>query len=102
NLLPGMTAVVTVGFKRADVLGDRILVPLSAVTKNAAGEQIVWILAEEKVTARVVKLGEATGNELEVVGGLTAGDRVAVAGATMLREGMKVRDLGNALGGETP
>jgi hypothetical protein len=30
---------------------------------------------------------------------LQPGDRVAVAGATFLREGLKVRDLGDALGG---
>jgi len=33
------------------------------------------------------------------VEGLQPGDRIVVAGVTQLREGQKVRDLGNALGG---
>ena len=34
--------------------------------------------------------------------GLAAGDRIAVAGVSFLREGMKVRDLAGALGGTQP
>jgi multidrug efflux system membrane fusion protein len=37
---------------------------------------------------------------VEVVEGLQPGDRIVVAGVRFLREGMKVRDLGDALGGE--
>jgi multidrug efflux pump subunit AcrA (membrane-fusion protein) len=48
---------------------------------------------------RAVKLGELTGGDVEIVDGLQPGDRIAVAGVTFLREGMKVRDLGDALGG---
>jgi RND family efflux transporter MFP subunit len=100
NLLPGMTARVTVTYRRARVLGDRILVPVAAVFKDAAGEQVAWLIGpDEVVTRRPVKLGEATGGRVEVVEGLQPGDRIAVAGVTLLREGMKVRDLGDALGG---
>jgi RND family efflux transporter MFP subunit len=100
NLLPGMTAAVTLTYRRADVLGDRILVPLSAVFKDAGGEQVAWVLGpDDTVSRRPVKLGEAAGGRVEIVQGLQAGDRIAVAGVTHLREGMKVRDLGDALGG---
>jgi RND family efflux transporter MFP subunit len=100
NLLPGMTATVTLTYRRASILGNRILVPVSAVFKDAAGEQVAWVVnANETVTRRAVKLGEVTGGQLEIVSGLEPGDRIAVAGATFLREGMKVRDLGDALGG---
>jgi membrane fusion protein, multidrug efflux system len=34
--------------------------------------------------------------------GLQPGDRIAVAGVSFLREGMRVRDLGNALEGSQP
>ena len=34
NVLPGMTATVTVTYRRADILGNRILVPISAVSKR--------------------------------------------------------------------
>jgi RND family efflux transporter MFP subunit len=100
NLLPGMTATVTLTYRRAGILGDRILVPISAVLKDANGEQVVWVVgSDETVTRRPVKLGEATGGRVEIAEGLQPGERIAVAGVTFLREGMKVRDLGDALGG---
>lgn len=100
TVLPGMTATVTVTYRRAGILGNRILVPISAVLKDSSNEQVSWVIgADQIVTRRLVKTGEATGNQIEILDGLQPGDRIAVAGGTFLREGMKVRDLGNALGG---
>lgn len=100
NVLPGMTATVSLTYRRARILDERILVPISAVFKDAAGEQVAWIIGpDQTVIRRPVKLGEATGGQIEIVEGLQPGDRIAVAGVTFLREGMKVRDLGGALGG---
>lgn len=100
NLLPGMTATVTATYRRARVLGNRILVPISAVYNDAAGEQVAWVVgSDQTVSRRPVKLGQATGGQIEIVEGLQPGDRIAVAGVTFLREGMKVTDLGDALGG---
>jgi RND family efflux transporter MFP subunit len=98
--LPGMTASVTVTYRRAGILGSRVLVPISAVYKDSSGEQVAWVLgAGETITRRPIETGEATGGQIEIVNGLQPGDRIAVAGGAFLREGMKVRDLGNALGG---
>jgi membrane fusion protein, multidrug efflux system len=100
TLLPGMTATVIFTYRRASVLGDRILVPISAVFKDGTGEQMAWLIGpDQSVLRRTVKIGEATGSQIEIVGGLRPGDRIAVAGVPFLREGMKVRDLGDALGG---
>jgi RND family efflux transporter MFP subunit len=100
NLLPGMTATVTLVYRRASILGSRILVPIAAVAKDSAGRQVAWVVgADETVTPRPVKLGEVTGGQIEIADGLGPGDRIAVAGVTFLREGMRVRDLGDALGG---
>jgi RND family efflux transporter MFP subunit len=100
RVLPGMSATVTLTYRRASVLGGRILVPIAAVFKDAASEQVAWVLGpDQTVQRRPVKLGEATGGRVEIVDGLEPGDRIAVAGVTFLREGMKVRDLGDALGG---
>ncbi|WP_428308208.1 efflux RND transporter periplasmic adaptor subunit [Lacipirellula sp.] len=102
TILPGMTATVTADFRRASVLGDRLLVPVSAVVKKDAGDQIVWVIEDDgdahKVAKRVVKLGDATGGDIEIVAGLAPGDRIAIAGASRLRDGMQVRDLGDQLG----
>jgi len=99
-LLPGMTASVFVTFHRAGILGDPILVPITAVMKDAKGEQVAWVIGpDQSVTRRRLKIGEATGGRIEILDGLQPGDRVVVAGVPFLREGMKVRDLGDALGG---
>ena len=100
NLLPGMTATVSVTYRRASILGSRILVPVGAVSQDAAGVQVVWVLtSEQTVMRRPVKLGAATGGRVEVTEGLQPGDRIAVAGVSFLRDGMRARDLGDALGG---
>jgi RND family efflux transporter MFP subunit len=102
TLLPGMTATVTLIYRRASILGERILVPVSAVYKDTTGEQVAWVMGpDQTVVRRPVKLGEATGGQIEILDGLAAGDRIAIAGVTFLREGMKVRDLGDALGGSS-
>lgn len=100
NLLPGMTATMSLTYRRARILGDRILVPVSAVSQVSSGEQVAWVVGEDQtVSPRPVQLGEATGGQIEIVDGLQPGDRIAVAGVRALRDGMKVRDLGDALGG---
>jgi multidrug efflux system membrane fusion protein len=40
---------------------------------------------------REVKLGQVFGNSIEAVAGLTAGDQVLVAGATIVTDGESVR-----------
>jgi RND family efflux transporter MFP subunit len=100
RVLPGMTATVTVTYRRARILGNQIRVPVSAVLKEANGEQVAWVVGpEDTVTRRPVKLGSVAGGDVEITSGLQPGDRIAVAGVTFLRDGMKVRDLGDALGG---
>lgn len=103
NLLPGMSATVSLTYRRASILGGRVLVPVSAISKSTSGEQIAWVLTPgQTVSRRPVTLGEASGNQIEVSSGLESGDRIAVAGAAFLRDGMKVRDLGDSLGGGQP
>jgi len=100
NLLPGMTATVTMNYRRAAVLGSNISVPVAAVVQDSKGGSIVWIIdADQTVTARPVRTGAISGGFIEITAGLQPGDRIAAAGASHLREGMKVRDLGDALGG---
>ena len=37
-------------------------------------------------------------SQIEIIEGLQPGERIVVAGVSFLRDGMKVRDLGDALG----
>jgi RND family efflux transporter MFP subunit len=103
RVLPGMTATVTLTYRRASVLGSRTLIPVEAVAQTPAGEPVAWVIGADHAAApRPVKLGAATGGRVEVLDGLRPGDRIAVAGVRFLRAGMRVRDLGDALGGGQP
>jgi RND family efflux transporter MFP subunit len=103
NLLPGMTATVTLHYRRASILGGGMLVPVAAVAKNAKGEQVAWVVGTDgTATSRAVTIGGVTGNQIEIASGLEPGERIAVAGVTFLRDGMKVRDLGDSLGRSMP
>jgi RND family efflux transporter MFP subunit len=99
-VLPGMTATVTLTYRHGAEGDKRLLVPVTAVKKEASsGEQIVWLIGNDHVVKRrPVKIGQAGDGQLEIVDGLQAGERIAVAGVSFLREGMPVRDLGTALG----
>jgi len=102
TVLPGMTAVVTVDYRRADAQATRVLVPVSAIYRESGGEQVAWVVgADFTVDRRPVRVGTATGASVEVLDGLRPGDRIAVAGVSFLRDGAKVRDLGDALGSPT-
>ena len=60
---------------------------------------MVWVLGPDgTVRCRAVAMGEVKDGQVEIVGRLRSGERIAVAGAVYLRDGMKVRDLGDALG----
>jgi multidrug efflux pump subunit AcrA (membrane-fusion protein) len=64
---------------------------------------VVWVIEpNDIVRARRVSLGAPRDGDVEIVNGLRPGDRIAVAGTTFLHDGMKVRDLGDALGGRRP
>jgi membrane fusion protein, multidrug efflux system len=103
NLLPGMTGTVTLTYRRASILGDRILVPITAISKESAGTEVAWALGPDgKVLRRPVKIGSVTGGDIEVLEGLQPGERIAVAGVPFLREGMLVRDLGDQLESNRP
>ncbi|MBL8877339.1 MAG: efflux RND transporter periplasmic adaptor subunit [Phycisphaerae bacterium] len=101
HLLPGMTATVRMNRPAADA-GASVTVPVSAIYREGGGEQIAWIIGPDLIAKRrPVKVGSASGSRIEVLEGLQAGDRIAIAGVSFLSDGQKVRDLGNALSGNS-
>jgi membrane fusion protein, multidrug efflux system len=103
NLLPGMTGSVTLTYRRASILGSQILVPITAIMKESTGAEVAWAIGPDgNVERRPVKTGSVTGDSILILEGLQPGERIAVAGVPFLREGMKVRDLGDGLGGNRP
>lgn len=99
TVLPGMTATVTITYRRPGHRINRIFVPVSAISKTDNGAQVAWVIGPDQISrSRPVNVGAAKDGEIEIVKGLKPGDRIAVAGTAFLRNAMKVRDLGNALG----
>ena len=94
RLLPGMTGeVVAIIQSVAGDDSDLILVPAVALVADERGNQRAWIVDEESmtVTARPVTVGSLRGaDQIEVTGGLNDGERIAISGANMLREGAEV------------
>lgn len=69
-----------------------IKLPLSAVLQQG-GKTSVWLLDPASMTVKpqAVQVGGADGNEVVVVGGLTPGQEVVVAGVHVLHAGQKVK-----------
>jgi RND family efflux transporter MFP subunit len=100
RILPGMTATVTMAYRKANILDHRIMVPITAISQTPKGETVAWVVdGDNRVRPRPVVLGSAAGDRVEVTEGLQPGDRVVTAGVTQLRAGMQVRELGDSLGG---
>ena len=74
-----------------------ILIPQSIVSENAAGEQYVFVLgrlnkkAMAVTSKRVIETGKTKGDMLEVLGGLSPGERVVDEGARSVKEGQSVK-----------
>jgi RND family efflux transporter MFP subunit len=92
RILPDMAVKVTfLGEERSASAGaGRVLIPKVAVRQegNAA---VVFVHREGRVERRAVRLGEARGNDHEVVAGLTDGEQVVTTGVNELRDGQHVR-----------
>ena len=99
DILPGMTCTVSAKVpeeEMAEVAKGSLSVPFSAVGAAADTRSFVWRLDAQgdgtyAVHRAFVKLGTRTGESILIESGLSAGDRVAVAGVTVLTEGRIVR-----------
>lgn len=93
NLLPGMTANVTV--TDSSDSSQALVVPLQAIAADTNGNKIVWRLnADNRVSPQAVTLGLPMGSEnIQILDGLNAGDVVAVAGLSALTEGLEVKPI---------
>jgi RND family efflux transporter MFP subunit len=98
ELLPGMVAKVTMkngqGTRdngQGTMDNGRLTVPLTAVQRRADGSLFVWTVTNDNTAHRVgVTIGEATGNRVQVLLGLTEGQRIVTEGYQKLSEGTKV------------
>ncbi len=91
---PGMSAEVGLQFEAASAQ-HKIGLPTTAVLPTEAGERqaLVYVYDPETSTVqpRAVSIVSVVDNTIEVVGELSPGDRVAVAGVSFLYDGMPVK-----------
>jgi RND family efflux transporter MFP subunit len=67
-----------------------IIVPTAAVRKDA-GRDVVFVVRDNLVERRAVTLGDPVDQDVLVISGLTAGERVVVSGPADLADGDTVR-----------
>lgn len=90
---PNLTAVVEINDYSKE---DAILIPQSVVSENAAGEQYVYTVVDnsagEQILAKkvIIELGKTKGDDVEVLSGLVAGDKIVVEGARSVRDNQEV------------
>jgi RND family efflux transporter MFP subunit len=90
RILPDMGVKVTfLGEETgAAQAATRVLVPHDAV-RQENGQPVVFLYREGKVERRAVRVGAAQGNDVEVIAGVTDGDRLVV-GSEPLKDGQRV------------
>ena len=97
NVLPGMSVTVN-AYRQHTALNviAAIQIPAVAVFSDKAigPSQYVWVVNENsRVESREVSVGDLINDQLEILSGLTEGDRVVTAGASYLHENQQVRLL---------
>ena len=74
---------------QAETARARLLMPRAAARAGQGGD-VVFVIRDDRVERRVVKLGAADGDLVEIVKGLAAGERVVVEGPADLADGDRV------------
>ncbi len=85
----GMTASVEI-LNTANSAQATAYIPLTAVYQTQ-DTPAVWIVNNETVSLRQIKIGSFLDNQVEVLEGLSTGDVIVTAGVHKLWEGQKVR-----------
>ncbi len=88
KLLPGMYAEVTLGIERT---GTGLTLPVQAVDQTVSPPFAYVVDGHGRIEKRVLRLGVQTPTRVEVVSGVTDGDRVVTANLSSYNPGELVR-----------
>ncbi|TQS24331.1 efflux RND transporter periplasmic adaptor subunit [Microbispora hainanensis] len=83
---PGMSAVVRLAVRRSE---NVTAVPASAIVTSGR-ESIVWVVRDGRAERRVVRLGAQGDAVVEILSGVSPGERVVVKGADAVRPGQSL------------
>lgn len=87
---PGMTAEVRLN---ATTATQRLIVPITAVTRHG-DKPGVWVIdAKQQARARIVTMGPLSEQGVEITSGLQPGETIATIGVHTLTEGMPVQAI---------
>ena len=95
SLRSGLAADVTFQFDSSAVAGEGVVIPVCAVIHDPGGT-FVYVAAgdgiegEAVIERRTVSVGELSQFGIEIESGLTLGDRVVIAGVSVIRAGQRV------------
>ena len=97
KLLPGMVANVRFISEGSQAIGSK-MIPVTAVQKTTAstsrqsdGSLFVWTVDKDNMAHRaIVTIGQTQGNYVNVIDGLSIGDRIVTEGYQKLSENSKV------------
>ena len=73
-----------------DTHKDVTTISTAGIQRGVPGTFVYLINADSTVSVRPVKLGATDGDRVEVVSGLTPGERIVIDGADKLRDGAKI------------
>jgi RND family efflux transporter MFP subunit len=91
RILPDMgVKVAFLAEQQADARRTVAIAP-SAAVREEGGVKTVFVVNGPAVERRAVSVGAARGNELEILSGLTGGEKVVVGGPAELKDGQRVR-----------
>jgi len=93
---PGYLARVQFQLQPKD---DARLIPASAIVSRGGGEAVYLVGDSSSVVLRSVTPGLTSEGRIEILDGLDPGDRIVTAGANLLRDGARIRDVSAGAGG---
>ncbi|MDP4098825.1 efflux RND transporter periplasmic adaptor subunit [Paenibacillus sp. P96] len=70
----------------------KLLIPAKAVL-SSGNETYVYKVVNNKAVKTIVKIGELTGNKLEITDGLSVGDAIVTTGASSMYDGLVVQPV---------
>jgi RND family efflux transporter MFP subunit len=95
KLTPGMYADVSLNIQRS---GNALVVPVQAVDRSGNEPFVMLVDESNRVEKRVVQVGVATANRIEILSGLNEGDKVVVANLAAFQQGEVVAPKLSAMG----
>ncbi len=98
NIKPNLTAKVRLNDYSSE---EAIIIPQSIISENAEGQQYVYVAEhaegenEAKIKKSIITTGKTQGSDVEVLDGVSDGDRLVKEGARIVKEGQTVKILNN-------